>query len=250
MTLTPRGGAVERREILEAIRETASANGGRPLGRNRFEQVTGITEYDVGRFWARWGDAVREAGLEPNTLNKRFDDDELLETYVELVASLGHVPTNAELRLQRERDPAFPNAKVFQRLGSKAAPVDRAVAYCAERGTHPDALGILSLAKGKVPSPSDSEEATSPSAYGFVYLAQGHRGEYKIGRTNLVDRRLGELGAMAPIEYQLVHEIKTDDPAGVESYWHRRFADRRMRGEWFKLTAADVRAFKRWKRLY
>jgi hypothetical protein len=84
------------------------------------------------------GDAVREAGLEPNTLNKRFDDDELLETYVELVASLGHVPTNAELRLQRERDPAFPNAKVFQRLGSKAALVDRASAYCAERGTHPD----------------------------------------------------------------------------------------------------------------
>lgn len=51
-------------------------------------------------------------------------------------------------------------------------------------------------------------------------LAQGHRGEYKIGRTNLVDRPPGELGAMAPIEYQLVHEIKTDDPAGVESSWH------------------------------
>lgn len=166
---------MKRSEIIDAIRKTAATNDGKPLGRNRFEQVTGITEYDIGRYWARWGDAVREAGLEPNTLNKRFDDAELIETYVELVASLGHVPTNAELRLQRERDPAFPNAKVFQRLGSKAALIDRAAAYCAERGTHPDALGILSLVKGEAPSPPDIGEATGPSAYGFVYLAEGHR---------------------------------------------------------------------------
>jgi hypothetical protein len=241
---------VERNEILDAIRETAATNDGKPLGRNRFEQVTGITEYDIGRHWARWGDAVREAGLEPNTLNTRFDDDSLIETYVALVAKLRHVPTNAELRLQRERDPTFPNAKVYQRFGSNAALIDRAVVHCIERGTHVDALDILSEAKRASPVALDTGDATATSAYGFVYLAEGHRGEYKIGRTNLVDRRLGELGAMAPVEYRLVHEIKTDDPAGVESYWHRRFADKRMRGEWFKLTAADVRAFKRWKRLY
>ena len=223
--------AVERREILEAIRETAATNDGKPLGRNRFEQVTGITDYDIGRFWARWGDAVREAGLEPNTLNQRFDEDELLERYVELVATLGHVPTNAELRLQREREPTFPNAKVFQRFGSKAALIDRAVAHCIERGTDSQALDILSHTKRESPVAPDTGDVTAPSAYGFVYLAEGHRSEYKIGRTNLVDRRLGELGAMAPVEYRLIHEIKTDDPAGVESYWHRRFADRRMRGE-------------------
>lgn len=241
--------SVERGEILAAIRETAAGNGGRALGRNRFEQVTGITEYDIGRYWARWGDAVREAGFEPNTLNQPFDEAELLETYAELVATLGHVPTNAELRLQRERDPTFPNAKVFQRFGSKAALIDRARAHCAERSTHGEALTILNEASSTSPiAPHD--EGESPSAYGFVYLAEGHRGEYKIGRTNLVDRRLGELGAMAPVEYRLVHESKTDDPAGVESYWHRRYADKRMRGEWFRLTAADVRAFKRWKRLY
>jgi hypothetical protein len=242
--------AVLRDEILDAIRETAANNDGKPLGRNRFEQLTGITEYDIGRYWARWGDAVREAGFEPNTLNLRLDDHYLLEKYVALVERLRHVPTNAELRLERERDPSFPNAKAYERFGSKAGLVDRAVVYCIERGTHAQTLAILSEAKTASPVVPDAGGLDTPGDYGFVYLAEGHRGEYKIGRTNLVDRRLGELGAKAPVEYRLIHEIKTDDPAGVESYWHRRFANKHMRGEWFKLTAADVRAFKRWKRLY
>lgn len=244
--------AVMKRDvILDAIRETAASNNGKPVGRERFEQLTGITEYDVGRYWARWGDAVREAGLQANTLNVALGDDHVLEKYVGLVARLGHVPTNAELRLERQgRDPTFPNAKVYERFGSKAGLISRASAYCRERDTHKEALDILARAEETAMLVVDSSEQTAVEPYGFVYLVEGHRGEYKIGRTNLVDRRLAELGPKAPVEYRLIHEIKTDDSLGVEAYWHKRFSDERMRGEWFKLTAADVRAFKRWKRLY
>jgi hypothetical protein len=55
---------MSRDEILSAIRETAASNNGKPVGLNRFEQLTGIARYDIGRYRARWGGAAREAGLD------------------------------------------------------------------------------------------------------------------------------------------------------------------------------------------
>jgi hypothetical protein len=66
--------------ILHEIRRTAKENGGLALGRQRFFQETGIRETDwSGRYWPRWSDAVREAGLVPNQLQAAFDQINLIE---------------------------------------------------------------------------------------------------------------------------------------------------------------------------
>jgi hypothetical protein len=72
---------------------------------------------------------------------------------------------------------------------------------------------------------------------------------YKIGRTNSVGRRGSELAIKVPIPPKTIHSIETDDPIGVEAYWHKRFVDKRGEGEWFALSPEDVKAFKRWKRI-
>jgi hypothetical protein len=243
---------MNREHIIEEIRRTARANGGAALGWRRFEEETGIRYYDwYGRFWSRWSDAVREAGLEPNRMTAAYDDSFLLEKLGLLSRRLGRVPTEGDLLIAAKEDPEFPSAKVFRRFGSKRVRVSRVIAFCEINQGYDD-VAVLWKQIETVERPADAQEAgLTPPEVGYVYLLKhGSRREYKIGRTNNPVRREGELGIQLPEKVEPVHYIKTDDPVGIENYWHARFASKRKEGEWFALSPQDVRAFKKWRRIY
>jgi hypothetical protein len=234
---------VDRRdEILDAVRRCAAANGGVPLGRQRFESETGIRESEwSGRYWTRWGDLVRDAGFEPSRMQGRHDDHEILDRLADLTAALGRLPTRPELKLQRRSDSTFPSPNVFDRFGRRHELAAALAEHCRRGGRD----AVVSICQPLIQEPADEPAADRGNANtGFVYLMKSGK-HYKVGRTNAVGRRLYEMKIQLPERVELVHSFETDDPEGIERYWHGRFADRRTNGEWFLLTREDVAAFRR-----
>jgi hypothetical protein len=243
---------MERDFILREIHRTAEANGGVPLGWRRFEEESGIRYHDwYGRFWARWGDAVREAGYQPNHMVEAYDEDFLLEKLALLSRRLGRIPTHGDVLLASRTDPDFPSDKTFRRLGDKRQRASRVKEFCARCSGYEDVAEIWSSLAAPSIDTESGGVSDVPTRVGYVYLVKhGSRREFKIGRTNNPLRREGEISVTLPEQLEPIHYIKTDDPVGVEAYWHTRFASKRKGGEWFALTSADVSAFKRWRSIF
>lgn len=239
---------MDKQHILNEMKRTAEANGGRPLGVRMFSNETGIKATDwEGKFWARWGDAVREAGFAPNQMAQPYAEELLIRRFIDLIRELGRFPVQSELRLFKARNnPDFPSDKAFRRLGRiKHERILRVLNYCKEHAGFEDIATICQAAAQPDNATSD-EDSRGNEEIGFVYLLKSGR-HYKIGRTNATGRRERELAIQLPEKAKLVHEIRTDAPSGIEAYWHRRFDSQRQNGEWFALSSADVNAFKRRK---
>jgi hypothetical protein len=79
---------------------------------------------------------------------------------------------------------------------------------------------------------------------GFVYLLQSPTGYYKIGLTGDPDNRAKTFGIQLPFEVEFLALIPTEDMRVLEQELHRRFAEKRVNGEWFSLDDGDVEYIK------
>lgn len=76
-----------------------------------------------------------------------------------------------------------------------------------------------------------------------VYLLRSADGRYKIGFSQNPEDRATAIGKQIGMDVQLVHVITTDRARFLEHDLHCRYASRRIQGEWFALTEAEVAEF-------
>lgn len=230
--------------IIAEIKRIAAANGGKAPGAQLFLTETGIIESKWrGVYWARWGDALTEAGFAPNEWQARLDPEALLARMATLVAEKGAIPTRSEQDILRRSDPSVPSYKTLSgHFPSRAHLVEALRSFCERRGGLEHVSALLPEVAPR--RPDTAAKAGAPE--GWVYLLKSGA-HFKIGRSDQLETRVKKITIALPEATTLVQAIRTDDPPGIEAYWHRRFDDRRANGEWFKLTAVDVAAFSRRK---
>lgn len=236
-----------REEMLNEMKRTAKENGSKPLGEKRVLNETGIRSWDWGQYWSKYSDFVIEAGYTPNLPWTKYSEGVLEKKVVFLIRKLGRYPTINQMRIEQINNPDFPYNAIKKR---KQNFIRDLVCYCEKNPGHDDILEICRPILEKLDEKEKVDiNINSSSSVGQVYLFKSGK-YYKIGFSRDPLRRVQEIKVQSP-ELTLIHSFKTDDPSGVEAYWHKRFENKRYKDtEFFSLTSQDIKAFKRWRKLY
>ncbi len=232
-----------RDRIISEIQRLVLQDGS-PPGENTFVAATGIAPKEWrGKIWGRWSDALRDAGFAPNELKKRLNSNDVLMSCAECCLALGRWPSDPDYQLHARNNPGFPASTTIKNHFPRRALLAEAMRAWAHHPENHKFVGIVDF----LPMPSQAPaELSAHQNYGHVYLLRA--GDYyKIGQSSDLEKRVKSINVALPDKATLEHAISTDDSPGIEAYWHRRFANRRANGEWFKLSKADILAFKKRK---
>jgi hypothetical protein len=236
---------MDKERIIAEIKRTTAENGDVPPGVARFATITGIKRgVWRGKYWRSWSEALIEAGFAPNVADEARTQKQLVLAMIKLVQQHQRFPTHVDLRWERRFDDTFPSHRTFERLGDRPTRIALVRAYAMEHPEYRDVLDLLPASDDD----KDVDETGSDTASvdGAVYMLKLGK-HFKIGKSFRVPQRHREISLELPEKPDVVHVITTDDPTGIEAYWHKRFEARHTNGEWFALTREDIRAFKRRK---
>lgn len=237
-------------EAVRLVRTLAEKNGGKVSFRS-FIAEAGIPDQRIRKepWFPGWNQFIEKIGLETSVFEKERTTDEVVTAALaDLIERLKHWPTEDECAREKKRNHAFPDLKVIRRVRKSGKLYELLRIYNPQ-----DAAFALSrrlaedLNAQHASQKTEQSVADSSRVQGYVYMMR-YGGKYKIGFTNSLARRFRDVQIELPEETFKIHTIETDDPSGIEQYWHKRFAAKRIRkSEWFDLNADDVRAFKRRK---
>ncbi len=161
------------------------------------------------------------------------------------------MPGDRDLQLAARNDGAPASGAYVRNFSRKVELLAAVREYCTRYSGHDDVLVLLPNAKDDtthVAAPSTEDVQGGGLQVGVVYLLKSGN-HFKIGKTGKFDRRKREIDLQLPERAVTLHSIETDDVAGIEAYWHNRFKDRRLNGEWFALSTADIKAFRSRKKM-
>jgi hypothetical protein len=79
---------------------------------------------------------------------------------------------------------------------------------------------------------------------GYIYCLHDQQGHYKLGLTKHLDQRIKQLSTQPPFEISLVFAFKVVFARDYEAFLHHRFREKRLRGEWFRLSSEDVESIR------
>ncbi len=256
--------AMNKSHILAEIRRLAIENGGKPPGSRQFYSSTNtrdsVWKNKAWNDWNNWGDVLEEAGFPRRAQTTKFDPSQVLRQIALLTRKLGRFPITLDMRREKRINADFPNDKtISDAFGGREKVLQALIDFCAVEQHFADILPMLSgtsITVGFKKSPRQDEDDDGTDVEtgdtGYVYLFKSHR-QYKIGSSRAPYRRVSELINQSAFGGKPIHIISTDDPEGIEDYWHRRFESSRIKGdnkasgEWFLLSPTDVAAFKRRK---
>jgi hypothetical protein len=127
-----------QKEVIEAIRSVAESIGSGGLSQSKFIKNSDVTIRNILRYFPKWSDACREAGVKHDSSRDRVSDDDILDDWGFVTRTLKTVPSVTEYGIRGKY-----GRNAFKRFGSWSN-VPGAFRKCfADSGAWDDVLEIV-----------------------------------------------------------------------------------------------------------